>query len=224
VTRLPPELPRDAISQPAAACAAPASASPTTRGPRYTLRPGPETGPERAALERYVDAGFHRKHGARIRSFLPVLLELRDRAGRLCAVAGYRPAAAGRLFLEQYLDEPVEAAIARGAGLAVERDAVVEVGNLSALNCRAARELAARLPALLDGAGYRWLTFTGTRVIRELLEGFEAPMLDLGAADHARLSSTDDDWGAYYESQPRVLAGYLPHGRALAAFAGSYDH
>jgi hypothetical protein len=155
---------------------------------------------------------------------MPELVALRDRGDRLCAVAGYRGAATSRLYLEQYLPAPVEQAIAAAAGRPVERAAVVEVGNLAATNCRAARHLAARLPALLLGEGYSWLAFTGTRVIRELLAGFDAPLLDLGPADPAHLGDVLDRWGTYYESEPRVLAGFLPHSRALAPFAGGFDH
>ena len=182
----------------------------------------PDAGP-REDLERYVRDAFQRRHGASVASFMPHLVALRDRGDRLCAVAGYRGAAGARLYLEQYLSMPIERAIAAATRQPVDRAAVVEVGNLAATNCRAARHLAARLPALLLDEGYAWLAFTGTRVIRELLAGFEAPLIDLGPADPAKLDAVPDRWGSYYDTEPRVLAGFLPHGRALAAFGG-YDH
>lgn len=193
------------------------------RGPRYRLAIGDAAG-SRAELEAYVRAAFLRKHRAHVATFMPVLLALRDRAERLCGVAGYRPAAEGTLYLEQYLDVPVEQALARATGRPVRRTAVVEVGHLAAANCRSARSLAAQMPALLLGAGYEWIVFTGTRVVRDLLAGFDAPLHDLGAADRARLASVADDWGGYYAHDPRVLAGWLPHSRALAPFAGEFDH
>jgi hypothetical protein len=197
--------------------------TPLPRGPRYAFRTGSDAGP-RADLESYVRDAFLRRHGAKVATFMPHLVALRDRGDRLCAVAGYRGADSARLYLEQYLAAPVEQTIAAAAGRPVERAAIVEVGNLAAVNCRAARHLAAKLPTLLLGAGYSWLVFTGTRVIRELLAGFDAPLLDLGPADPARLGEVLDQWGTYYDSEPRVLAGFLPHGRALAPFAAGFDH
>jgi hypothetical protein len=197
--------------------------TPLPRPARYAFRAGADAG-SRADLEHYVREAFARRHGARVATFMPHLVALRDRGDRLCAVAGYRGAGATRLYLEQYLPAPIEQAIAAATGQAVDRATVVEVGNLAAANCRAARHLAARLPALLLGSGYSWLAFTGTRVIRDLLAGFDAPLVDLGPADPARLGDVLDDWGTYYDSEPRVLAGYLPHGRALAPFAAGFDH
>ncbi len=65
-------------------------------------RPGHE-------LEDYVRAAFLAKHGAVVRSFMPTLLAFRDRDYRLRGVVGIRGAHEERLYLEQYLDRPMEA-------------------------------------------------------------------------------------------------------------------
>ncbi len=54
--------------------------------------------------------------------------------------------------------------------------------------------------------------------MRGLLRGFEAPLLELARAERARVSAGVDDWGRYYESDPRVFAGYLPHSLRLPGF------
>lgn len=206
---------------PAAGAARPGSPSPALvrRMARYTLSDcGPE-GARRAELEGFIRHIFHSKHGAQVNGFLPTFLELRDRTERLCAVLGIRSAAQGRLFLEHYLDAPIEQQIAREAGRPVDRASIVEVGNLAATSCRAARVLASRLPRRLLDAGHRWIAFTGTRVVREILASLDAPVLDLGPADPARLPGGAAEWGSYYDNEPRVFAAYLPNGLALASFA-----
>lgn len=173
----------------------------------------------RAELEQLVAGAFERSHGATVRSFMPTLVGLEDRSGALRGAAlGYRGAAGGPLFLEQYLDQPIEQAIAVRVsdGRAVERADIVEVGNLAGRGCRSAMYLVAQLPRFLVGKGYRWLTFTGTSRVRDILEGLGAPLLDLGAADPARLTGGSDEWGRYYESAPRVMAGWLPDGLKFA--------
>lgn len=192
--------------------------------PRYTVDACHAAHPDRPALEDYVRTGFERSHRARVTTFMPTLLALRDRRACVRGVVGFRGAADARLYVEHYLDAPIEHALANAAGAAVARSTIVEVGNLAATNCRYARHLAAHLPRVLLAARYEWLVFSGTRVVREILAGFGAPLLDLGPADRSRLPAGEDAWGAYYDAEPRVMAGFLPHARALEAFARGLDH
>jgi len=187
---------------------------------RLTERAPGEVG--RDSLERFVAAAFHRAHGARVQAFMPSLLGLEDWSGTLRCALGLRGAGTERLFLEQYLDRPIEQAIEHAIAQStssggvrqgpVERRSIVEVGNLAGRGCRAAVYLVAQLPRFLVQRGYSWVTFTATERVRELLSAFDAPLVDLGPADPACLGDGAGDWGAYYRMQPRVMAGWLPHG------------
>ncbi len=174
-----------------------------------------ENDPRRAELERFIHEVFASRHDARVCSFMPTLLAVRNDAGAICSVAGFRSAAGQRLFLERYLDEPIEHAIASASGQQVGRSHIVEVGNLAGLNCRSAMRLVLELPRLLLDRGHRWIVFTATDTVRGLLASYSAPLLDLAEASAARAQHTGDDWGRYYEARPRVMAGYLPDGLAL---------
>lgn len=171
--------------------------------------------PERARAERFVRRAYHRCHGASVQSFMPLLLALQDDAARLLAVVGVRAATGATLYLERYLDEPIESAIAAATGASVERSAIAEIGNLAGRNLRAARRLIGLLPRQLLDAGYTWIAFTGTRSVRAILSRTGAPLHDLGAADAQRLGSVPDAWGRYFAADPRVTAGYLPCAREL---------
>ena len=170
----------------------------------------------RATLEGLVSGAFERAHGARIHSFMPRLVGLEDPSGVVRSALGYRSGAEGRFFLEQYLDRPIEQLLAARLGpdaAPVDRSAIVEVGNLAGRGCRSALYLVSQMPRYLTGKGFSWITFTGTSRVRELLESFGAPLIDLGPADPARLATGADDWGRYYETAPRVMAGWLADGR-----------
>jgi hypothetical protein len=190
---------------------------PTSRRP-YELHERTVGQPGRAAVEGFIADRFSSVHRARVCSFMPSLVGLTDRAGALRCALGYRPAADDALFLEQYLDSPIEQAIraaAASAGLAsgsIDRQRIVEVGNLAGRGCRMALYLVAQLPRFLLERGYSWIAFTATDRVRAILQTFDAPLIDLGPADPARLRRRGDDWGDYYQSQPRVMAGWLPHG------------
>ena len=63
---------------------------------------------QRPALERFIAERFRQAYGAQVSHFCAHLLGLRDAAGKWQAAAGYTPAASGALYLEHYLDRPVE--------------------------------------------------------------------------------------------------------------------
>lgn len=172
--------------------------------------------PRRAELEQFVHGVFAARHGAEVCSFMPTLLAMQNDVGRICSVAGFRCASEQRLFLERYLDAPVEHLIESRAHCAVARSEIVEVGNLAAMSCRSAMRLVLDLPRLLLGRGYRWMVFTATDTVRELLMSYHAPLWELGIASADRVQGSGDDWGRYYETNPRVMVGYLPDGLMLS--------
>lgn len=185
--------------------------------PPYHLDPIAPASPVRPVAEGFIASAFLDKHGARIREFLPELVGLKGRSGDLRAVAGYRPADSGPLFLEQYLAGPVEQDLARQLGVHVPRDGIVEVGNLAGGTCRAARHLVSLLPRFLLDRGYTWVVFTATSVVRDILTSVGADLVELAPASASRLAGGADAWGRYYQHDPRVMAGYLPSGVGLSA-------
>jgi hypothetical protein len=174
---------------------------------------------DRNELEAFVADAFLRRHDASIQSFMPTLLSFRDGAGTLRGVIGLRGASEQPLYLEHYLEQPVEAAMASAVGRPVDRREIVEVGNLAGSNCRTAMRMVALLPAYLLAREYRWIVFTATAAVRGILMGFGAPLVELARADGARVSQGPDRWGRYYDSDPRVLAGYLPASRRIPGFS-----
>ena len=87
--------------------------------------------PQRPALETYISQQFHSAHGATITEFLPALSSMQCQ-GRFSAVAGVRSARDSDLFVERYLDEPVDVMLSRLSRSSVCRPNIVEIGNLSA--------------------------------------------------------------------------------------------
>jgi hypothetical protein len=177
--------------------------------------------PERAELEAFIQAAFKRGHDATVTSFMPTLLSFRDSAGQLRGVVGLRGAHPQRLFLEQYLEQPIETAIAAATGDAVRREQVVEVGNLAGATCRSAVRMVALLPGYLLSRDYRWIVFTATSTVRSILQGFGAPLVELARADGACVAGGQDRWGSYYQKDPRVVAGFLPASLRIPGFHGS---
>lgn len=184
-------------------------------GPRFELS-GPDDA-ERGRVEACVAEKFRSAWNARVTQFLPQLLSMHC-LGSCTAVAGLRPAGAGPLFLERYLDEPAERALAAATGVTVPRRQLVEIGNLVANQRGASHLLFLILAAALHRAGYRWLVFTATRGLRNNLHKLGFPLLTLAVATPDRLEpEARSEWGDYYRSEPLVVAGNLDAAMALIA-------
>lgn len=163
--------------------------------------------PDRAPVERFVQEVFRRHHGAQVRRFTPVLVAMRNARGELVAAAGYRCAADGPLFLERYLNGPVEALLDVEDASAVSRHSIVEVGHLVANEAGQGRRLILQLGAYLAGQRYQWVVATLTQELRHLFTRLGIQATPLAPARAEVLGSDAADWGHYYEHSPMVFAG-----------------
>jgi hypothetical protein len=175
----------------------------------------PETGLRRSETEAFIAATFARAHGARVRRFMPLLLGLRDRGGRLIAACGLRAAAQAPLFLEHYLDHGVERSLAAAAGTPVARVRIVEVGNLAVAAPGSARQLIVALTDYLVPTPFEWVVFTGGPALRNAFARLGVPVARLADARIERLpEAARADWGSYYEGGPTVCAVLIEASRA----------
>jgi hypothetical protein len=170
------------------------------------------THPERRAFEQFIAERFSRAYGARLTHFLPHLLGVMDGLARWQAAAGYAAAGAQALFLEQYLDRPIEQALGAAVGRPIARGSIVEVGNLAAISAGMARALIPQLARHLHRMGYRWVAFTATRALRNSFHRLGLKPLPIAVADRARLADRGLSWGSYYDQDPVVMAGKISLG------------
>lgn len=166
----------------------------------------------RAGLEAFIATTFLANYGARIRHFSDVLVGFRGADGAWTAGLGYSLAGAEPLFLEHYLDGPVEAEIAARLGRPVVRGEIVEVGNLAASHAGAARALIIGTTTLLHNMGLHFVTFTATTSLLNSFSRLQLRPQVLAPADPARLPEGGRDWGTYYATQPQVMFGDIRYG------------
>lgn len=159
---------------------------------------------ERSEVERFIAARFLRAYGARLRQFFPVLMSLRHH-GSLVAACGLRRAGAEPLFLERYLDDPIDVVLSATTNKRVVPSAVVEVGNLAAARAGIARRLILELTLHLKKAGIRWAVFSAVPSLRNNFRRLGIPLIPLVPADPSRLVPGERaEWGTYYDVAPHV--------------------
>lgn len=173
-------------------------------GGRFTIH-GPHAF-GRARVEQFIRAVYARRYGARLAEFAPLLVA-RTLGDEIVAAAGYRPATEA-LFLEQYLDHPIEFYL--GGQVAVDRGCIAEVGHLSATRPGEGRRLMVQIAAHLATLGIDWVASTVTIELRRIMYRLGLGATCLAPARAERLRSTATTWGRYYEHQPLVMAGHLP--------------
>ena len=144
---------------------------------------------------------------------MPRLFSLRNQAGDICGAFGLR-SANRKLFLEQYLDTPIEQTIAAVPAVTVERRTIVEVGHFSGAFPGVVRAMIGLLTERLHREGYEWVVFTGTASLAQrLLPPGTVP--DRHPGRHALTGCRPEEraaWGNYYDHAPRVLVGNIQEG------------
>lgn len=163
--------------------------------------------PERSEVENFIRASFAAAYGARLHHFLPELMRVRDAHRVLLAALGLRTAGSAALFLEQYLEIPIERALAATLDRDVARAGLVEVGNLAVAHAGGTRWLIAALTAYLKGAGLDWAVFTAVPALRNAFARMGIELVAIAPADPRRLAAAERaQWGRYYETGPWVMA------------------
>lgn len=160
----------------------------------------------REEVQRYIAGVFQISYGAQLNDFMPLLVSLREH-GHLTSALGLRGAAGNTLFSEQYLDEPVEAHVQAVFGRQTRRERVLEMGNLVASNPGHAALLYTLVGCAMYQAGVDYLLFTANRAVRASLKRSGLASVPIAAADRRRLDATGEDWGSYYNGDPRVMLG-----------------
>ncbi|WP_226642258.1 thermostable hemolysin [Microbulbifer variabilis] len=156
-------------------------------------------------VQGFIAQKFADTYGARVNQFAPLLLSAWQE-NAFSSALGLRRADSGPLFLEQYLDQPVEKEIAAFSGRPVERAQIVEIGNLVSTSRGGSQMLFLMLFELFAAAGVHWAIYTATAEVRGLLQKLVGRQTVLCEADGRRLGSNLGDWGRYYEAAPAVTA------------------
>lgn len=177
-------------------------------GERLRVRHVGRDSPRRQEAESFIRDVFMQRHGASVPAFAPELM-LIEQGGAVVTAAGWRDAGRQALFLEKYLDEPIERVMTRLTGQPMARERLVEVGHLASRKPGGSVRVILAMAHHLSRLGYEWVVFTATDELAGIFARLGLPLLALARADAARLGAAAGDWGSYYEANPVVVAGRI---------------
>ena len=173
--------------------------------------------PRRQSLERFIAEGYARAYGAHVAHFADVLVGLSRGRGHWVGGVGYTVAGQEPLFIEQYVDAPIEQVLSQAIGYSISRRDLVEVGNLFALGSGAARRIIVLMAALLNDLGRSWVVLTLTQSLLNSFIRLGIEPIALIPADPQRLHDQGASWGTYYSQGPCVMAANIRAGYARLA-------
>lgn len=175
---------------------------------------------ERRRVEAFIEANYLAAYGSHIGRHYPTLMSVQNESGEIYAVVGFRLAGDEPLYLEHYLDGPVEGAMSDAIGATVSRSQIVEIGNLASNGRGATIFLFAAMARHLLDIGAHFAVATATEELRGVFSKAGLGALRLAAADPDRLVDHGVSWGDYYQTRPFVLAGSIQAAAApLTRFA-----
>lgn len=187
--------------------ARPLVASKRHRSENITLATSDCNAADRHEIEQFVHDVFAKTYGANVQHFMPNLVSLRDEEGELVAAFGLRNAGKSPLFLEQYLDAPIETVYSRRFNRNITRAQITEIGNLAVSNPRNAGVLIAHVIQHSLELGLEWGVATAHHSLQNGLVKGGRDVYALQAADPARLDPAEfASWGSYYNNTPQVVA------------------
>ena len=166
---------------------------------------------DRQHAESFVHDVFAREYDADVKHFMPHLLRLRHGdTGQCYSIAGYRDAASGKLFVERYLQGPIESVLSNQMGGVIKRASIVEVGNLAEAQPGASRITMFAMLSFLFGAGYEWGIMTAVPKVANAFHRMGLTSAEIGIADVSKLPLHEQkEWGSYYDKQPKLRVANL---------------
>lgn len=170
--------------------------------------------PARGQAERFIADKYRQAYAAELHNFLPIILRI-SQADATVGALGLQPGHYRPLFLEQYLDAPIEHHVAAISRQPVDRSSLVEVGNLVVARNGYGPLLLVTMAMSLAAAGYQWMVFTVTEQVERLLKRLGFNPHHLAFADPDRLTADEGSWGTYYANNPRVMVGNLARAETI---------
>ena len=169
----------------------------------------------RPKLEHFISSTYKNIFNATLKSFLPNLVAATSEDDKITAAFGYCDAAQGPLFLECYLERPIEDLLCESLGYAVKRQQIVEVGNLSIAKCANSVKALRDIASYLQSLGYDWIVCTATRYLRVLFLKSGSRPISIAQASSSNVVSDGTDWGNYYVTIPEILVGNISQSISL---------
>ena len=161
-------------------------------------------------IKTFIANKYEQSFGANLTHFLPNLMVEINLNDDIDYAYGFCPSNLQPLFLERYLPNPIDQILSKKYGKSIERQDIVEVGNLVIANLSDSANTFLNIITCLKHMGFTWIVCTTTRMLRVLFHHVGILPDVICRADKSILSVCEQQqWGSYYETNPKILVGNI---------------
>lgn len=160
----------------------------------------------------FIQDIYFRHYKAKIDITYPFLMAVLDKNNNILAAVGFRYADVDKLFLEQYLDDKIENILSEKYHTNISRTKIVEIGSLASSGNGMSKFLFIALATYLRKFGYYYAVMTGTSKLRENFRKLNLRPEIICRASQDKLFNNNEDWGSYYDTNPKVMVGDIDRG------------
>lgn len=158
----------------------------------------------RTEVEEFSRNIYRKFYGAELIAFPKEFIAITYKTKGLMSCLGMNYAENSPLFLEQYLDAPIEEELTAITGSNVKREEIVEIGTLAVRSRSTCRMIISALAGLLVKRRKKYLVFTAVKTLRNTLSHLEVPFTTMTTASAERVKD-NSRWGNYYYDAPQVI-------------------
>ena len=169
----------------------------------------------RPKLEAFISSSYKQVFNAKLKNYLPNLVAATSVNDEIQAAFGYCDAGRKSLFLESYLDKPIETLLSQRLGCPIKRQKIVEVGNLSITRNTNSVKIMRDIASHLQSFGYEWIVCTATRYLRMLFIKSGSRPIAIAQASQSKVNQDGTDWGNYYATPTEILVGNINQSLSL---------
>ena len=164
----------------------------------------------RKSLELFIYNNYYKVHQAKINHYFDHLFACSDGFQFVASLGINFLKSKSKGFVEQYLDCSAEQAISQVAKQPIDRNEVVELGNLSSIMPGATRRMIFKISPKLLAKGAKWAIFTINKPVYNAFKKAGLDPMFVIKADPNKLVDQSTNWGSYYDSAPGVYAVRIP--------------
>lgn len=182
----------------------------------FNTRSQRESAPTADQTRAFICARYRHHFGAEITCDYPQLIATCDAQGKIVAACGLRTADQP-LFLERYLDAPVEQVLSTLFRKSLDRRHIAEIGNLVSVHRDATPLLFKMLWKEMHRQDVSHAIVTCTRNLKARFRSLT--LVSLGNASEQCLTEQERAcWGSYYSHDPEMLSAPIGSANLLLRF------